>query len=100
MDFRSALVAKADRRQQDLAAVGVVLNHEAVRDEFAGFADLEKVEAAITNLDDETLRELGDKARQVSGDVAAEGKTTVAIILVVALIIVSIVVNLLPKELD
>ena len=47
---------------------------------------------------DETLRELGDQARQLNGDVSGTGRTEIAIILVVAIIVGSVLLNLIPRE--
>lgn len=99
-ELHTALVMRSDQRREDLAEIRTLLRNAAVRHQLHGVANLEKIETAIANVDDATLRELAGKAKQANSDVAAEGKMTVAVILIVALIAISIFVNVIPKELD
>lgn len=97
-ELHAALVSQSDQRQANLAEIKILLNDETVRGQLGGIADLRKVEASIANLDDETLRDLGDQARRVNGDVAAGANTTVVILIVAALIVGSVLLNLIPRD--
>jgi hypothetical protein len=97
-ELRAALSRQSEEREADLAEIRSLLNDEAVRDQFGSIANLNKIEASIANLDDETLRDFANQSRRVNADVSAAGKAKIAIILVVAIIVGSILLNLIPRE--
>lgn len=97
-EFHAALTSQSNQRDANLAEIRTLLSDEAVRERLSGIARLDKIEASIANLDDETLRELGDQARKLNGDVTAGANQTVVILIVAAIIVGSVLLNLIPSE--
>lgn len=98
IELRQTLVTQSAQREGDVAEIRTLLDDETVRDQLRGVANLDEIKASIANLDDETLRELGDRARTANRQVSAGGNTKLAVCLVVAIIVGSILLNLIPRD--
>ena len=97
-ELHTTLIQQSEERKQNLAEIRTLLHDESVRNQLRGIANLDKVESSLANLDDETLRELGVRARQVHRDVTAGANKTVVILIVATLIVASVVLNLIPRD--
>lgn len=82
---------RADARERDLQEIGRLLHHELVQNELGNLVDLERVEAVLPTLDDETLEMLAEESRSVNDSIRGDGAGRTAL-LVVLLILVSLAI--------
>lgn len=75
-ELKQALSALPVERERNLAEIRALLANEKVRSQVGAFADLAQIEEAVANLDDETLRDLGERSRRANQNLSAAASRT------------------------
>jgi hypothetical protein len=89
-ELRQALSSKAEDRARNVEEVMAFLHHENVRDYVGNVAELERIEAALPTLDDETLSFLATESAKANDELQAGLNTWIWVVIIVALVWVAL----------
>ena len=98
-ELQNQLAAQSAQRLQDIQEIQELLSHDLVQREVGRLVDLERVELALSNLDDETLNELATESREVNDQLQAGLAgwaivlITVGVCLAVLFIVLAIIID-------
>ncbi len=89
-EMRTALVKRTAQRAADVQDIQKLLRHAEVQKRFGALADLEKIEQALSALDDETLTRLAADSQKVNNQLQAgiAISTWVALIVLAGFIVI------------
>ena len=82
-EMRTALVKRTAQRAADVQDIQKLLRHAEVQKRFGALADLEKIEQALSALDDETLTRLAADSQKVNNQLQAGIATSTWVALIV-----------------
>jgi len=91
-ELRTALVKRTVERAADVQEIQKLLRHDEVQKRFGALADLEKIEQALSTLDDETLRQLAADSQKVNDQLQAGISSGWVFLIVLAAFVVTILI--------
>jgi len=92
-ELQGNLAADSSQRQAHIEQVRKMLRHQLVQEQVGRLVDLEKIEAGIGSLDDETLAQLAEQSQEVNDQIGAGVSSWVIIIAVsVALLVILLLI--------
>jgi len=98
-ELQNQLAEQSGQRLQNIHEIQKLLRRELIQREVGRLVDLERVELALNNLDDETLNELATESREVNDQLQAGLAgwaivlITVGVCLAVLFIVLAILIN-------
>ena len=96
-EIQKQVQSQSSQRINNIQDIQKLLRHSDVQKQIGGLIDLQKIEVAVANLDNETLEHLAGQSRFANDQLQA-GIGTVGIIAIVAVCVVAIVLAIVIPD--
>jgi hypothetical protein len=88
-ELQGQLTKQSAERMQNIREIQEFLRHDSVQQHVGTLADLERIEAALTSLNDETLSQLASESRKINDGFQA-GLPRIALIFIIICLAVGV----------